>query len=196
MTNKEIEDCAASVYAKYVKRGGSYKKFSGIMMAEGIKFKGIQSANAEFIGAFTRANSGQLYIMVNGIIENAGRRNFTIAHELGHYFLKHLMHSNSFYCCNDEVSEESLASDSIEREANYFADCLLMPEDRIRGAFLAQLKNSRKAKIKDFLYVKNNYTYSIWCGIRADLMSRYGVSEAELRYRLSGLGLARFEFAR
>ena len=195
MINKEIEDCAAKVYAKYVKRGGSYKKFSEIMAAEGIKFKEVNSANVNFIGAFTRANSGQLYIMANGNIDNIGRRNFTIAHELGHYFLNHLLHSNAFYCCNDEVAEESLASDSMEREANYFADCLLMPEDKIRGAFLARLKNSRKAKMKDFLCVKNNYTYSIWCGIRADLMSRYGVSEAALRYRLSGLRLARFEFS-
>ena len=58
------------------------------------------------------------------------------------------------------------------------------------------LANSRKAKIKDYLYVKNDYTFSIWCVIRQNMTKRYGVSEAALRYRLRQLNLARFDFNR
>lgn len=194
MTNKEIEEKAAQVYAKYVPSGNSYKQLARIIEAEKIKLREVPSENAAFVGALTSGNNGQLYIMVNQNIDNTGRRNFTIAHELGHYFLSHRLQSNSFYCCEDEIVEESQAIAPMEKEANYFADCLLMPKDKVKSAFLSILRNSRKAKIKDFLHVKNDYTFSIWCGIRQSLMTRYGVSEAALRYRLRQLELARFDF--
>ena len=56
------------------------------------------------------------------------------------------------------------------------------------------LSHSRKAKIKDHLHVKNDWTFGIWCGMKGDLMMRYGVSEAALRYRLQQLNLAEFDF--
>jgi hypothetical protein len=70
----------------------------------------------------------------------------------------------------------------------------VMPEIKIRSAFLSMLSNSRRAKIKDYLHVQNDWTFGIWCGIKGDLMKRYGVSEAALRYRLQQLNLAKFEF--
>lgn len=196
MTNSEIQSVADAILAKYLKKGNSHKILSDIMQAENIKFREINSANHNFVGALTKANSGQFYIMVNGAIDNVGRKNFTIAHELGHYFLSHHLTTNAFYCCEDEIVEESLTANSIEAEANYFASCFLMPEAKIKSAFLAILSRSRKAKIKDFLHVKNDFTFSIWCGIRGDLMKRYGVSEAALRYRLKQLKLAKFDFAK
>ncbi len=196
MINKEIEGKAAQVYAKYVPSGNSHKQLMNIIAAEKMKFREVPSKNVAFVGALTCGNSGQLYIMVNQGIENQGRRNFTIAHELGHYFLGHQLQTNTFYCCDDEITEESQASAPMEQEANYFADCLLMPEDKVKSAFLSMLRNSRKAKVKDFLYVKNDYTFSIWCGIRQSLTKRYGVSEAALRYRLRQLNLAKFDFNR
>lgn len=194
MTNREVEQVADAVLKQYVQRGNSYKQLLNIMQAEGVKFREVPSENAAFVGALTCGNSGQRYIMVNQGIKNIGRRNFTIAHELGHYFLKHQLKSNSFYCREDEITEESQAPNGVEHEANHFASCFLMPEQTIKSAFLSMLINSRKAKIKDFLYVKNDYTFSIWRGIRESLMKRYGVSEAALRYRLKELKLAKFEF--
>lgn len=196
MTNSEIEAVAGAVFARYVTKGGSHKQLMGIMESERIKFREIASSKAAFVGALTKGNNNQLYIMVNKGIDNIGRRNFTIAHELGHYFLKHSMHDNMFFCSDDAITEESIAANDIEREANHFASCFLMPEQSLKAAFLAQLKNSKRAKIKDFLCVKNDYTFSIWCGIRGELMKRYGVSEAALRYRLKGMRLARFEFSK
>lgn len=194
MTNSEIEQRVNEVLGKYLKKGNSYKILFDIMEAEGIKFREVPSENSGFAGALTKGNSGQCYIMVNQGVNNPGRRNFTIAHELGHYFLSHQLHSNAFYCSDDAISEENQAVDAMEREANYFADCFLMPEQKVKSAFLGMLANSRKAKIKDYLYVKNDYTFSIWCGIRESLTNRYGVSEAALRYRFRQLGLAQFEF--
>lgn len=193
MTNNEVEEKAQEVLAKYLTKGNAHKVLLDIVAAEGIKFRKIVSANEKFVGALTKANNGQLYIIVNSI-ENIGRKNFTIAHELGHHFLEHPLQSNSFYCLNDAIAEDGQAPSHEEHEANHFASCLLMPEEKLRNAFLAMLANSRKARINDFLEVKNDHTFSIWRGICADLTKRYGVSEAALRYRLLKLGMASFHF--
>lgn len=194
MTNSEVEQKAQDTLAKCLpKRGNAHKILPRIMEEEKIKFREISSANIKFVGALTKANSGQWYIIIN-TIENVGRRNFTIAHELGHFFLEHQLQSNSFYCSDDAIAEESQSTSPIEHEANHFASCFLMPGEKVRNAFLSILANSRKAKVKDFLEVKNNYTFSIWRGICAELTKRYGVSEAALRFRLQKLGVASFHF--
>lgn len=193
-TNNGIAHIANEVLTKYVKRGGVYKVFQEIMKAEGIKFREVPSANSAFVGALTKAKNGQTYIMINGAIDNEGRKHFTIAHELGHYFLLHQLKQNAFYCSKNEIVEEGFWKDPIEQEANHFASCLLMPEEKVRNAFLAMLATSRKAKVKDYLCVKNDWSFSVWCGIRDELTKRYGVSEAALRYRLQQLKLAKFEF--
>ena len=71
-------------------------------------------------------------ILINTYIENIGRQNFTFAHELGHYFLKHkppyvLDGESSFRCSNQDMEVVEDYS-SIEVEANQFAVELLMPE--------------------------------------------------------------------
>lgn len=193
MTNSEIELRASTMLDKYVNHGGVHKVWDKIMVGESIKYRQINTANQGFVGALTRSTNGQSYIMTNAAISNEGRRNFTIAHELGHYALEHHLHSGSLFCSSDGIMEEGSATQVIEREANYFATCLLMPEEKIRKAFLSMLFNSRRVRRKDFLLVQKN-TFGVWCGIRDDLTKRYGVSEEALRNRLRSLGLARFDF--
>ena len=191
MTNNQIENIVNEVLQKYVVKGGAHKQFQKIIKMEKIKFKEVNSANYNFVGAFTKGNNNQLYIMVNKNIGNEGRRNFTIAHELGHYFLKHRLKINAFYCFDNEILEDNTLQDNIENEANYFATCLLMPEDKITKAFKAMLCNSKKVYNNEYLEVTNR-NYGVWKKISTDLMKRYGVSEQALRYRLKRLGLASF----
>ena len=195
MINNEIEQVAATVINNYVHRGNGHTQLLNIMQAENIKFKEVTSVSDAFVGALTCGNNGQIYIVINSSIESLGRKVFTISHEIGHYFLKHQLQYASFYCSDNDIAEESYASDLLEREANHFASCFLMPEDKVRSAFLGILKRSKKTNSRVFLCVKNDYSYGIWCGIREDLMKRYGVSEAALRYRLKYLQLAEFDFA-
>lgn len=191
MTNDRIEQKATEVLNNYVSRGGVHKQFAHIMSAENIKFREVTTKEA-FLGIYTHGNNGQPYIMINSEITNEGRKNFTIAHELGHFFLGHELKNGQ--CFDTEILEDDSAVNEIEREANYFASCLLMPERKIKPAFLSMLHRSHKASKKDFLHVQSNYTWGIWCGYRDDLMKRYGVSETALRYRLTDLGLAKFSF--
>ena len=191
MTNNQIELIATRVLQKYVARGGAFKQFENIIKSEQIKYKEVNSQNKNFVGAFTKGNNNQLYIMVNQKVFNEGRKNFTIAHELGHYFLNHQLKTNTFYCFDNEILENDFHQDEIENEANYFATCLLMPEEKLTNAFKSILNNSSRGRIKDYLSVTKS-TYGIWCGIKDQLTKRYGVSEEALRYRLKMLGLADF----
>jgi len=54
------------------------------------------------------------------------REIFSVAHEIGHQML-HLSETDKLIIADDENSDV----DECEKEANYFAACLLMPEDKV-----------------------------------------------------------------
>lgn len=56
------------------------------------------------------------------------REIFTLAHEIGHSVL-HMENSLSFL--DDAITIAGRSTDEKEQEANYFASCLLMPEDKV-----------------------------------------------------------------
>jgi Zn-dependent peptidase ImmA (M78 family) len=102
------------------------------------------------------------------------RQRFTIAHELGHYFL-HAGHTvldegRLAYTVNLRNSESSKGEDNDEREANLFAAELLMPAKFLRedldGVELDLLEDSK------FL---------------SDLANKYRVSLQALTFRLTYL---------
>ncbi len=57
------------------------------------------------------------------------REIFTVAHEIGHFLLEHINISNQIH--QDIFIEDSKSQDIQEKEANYFASCLLMPRDKV-----------------------------------------------------------------
>lgn len=65
-------------------------------------------------------------------IDSLGFQNFSVAHELGHYWLdghpEHVFSSSSEHASRAGFS----SADPIEREADYFASCLLMPRKMCR----------------------------------------------------------------
>lgn len=68
-------------------------------------------------------------IGVIGINDNQHpkRQRFTLAHEIGHYVLEHKIMNT-----DDLVDDSNTDTSSpIEREANYFASCLLMPRELV-----------------------------------------------------------------
>ena len=69
MTNSEIEKRANDMLAKYVQRGGAYKAWDKIMTGENIKYRQI-TTSPDFVGALTKGNNGQSYIMTNAAISN------------------------------------------------------------------------------------------------------------------------------
>lgn len=75
--------------------------------------------------------SGEWRIGINTNIAYAPRRNFTLAHEIGH-FVGHRKHKAKFECTFENLTDYQ--KDPLEVEANEFASHLLMPPDVIRKA--------------------------------------------------------------
>lgn len=82
--------------------------------------------NEKLLG-FTMIKEDDTIIFTNSI-SRLSREIFTLAHEIGHIKL-HLDEKESFI--DDEISISERNSNEKEKEANYFAACLLMPDDEI-----------------------------------------------------------------
>jgi transcriptional regulator with XRE-family HTH domain len=84
---------------------------------------------AEGISGILLKVGDQCGIMYSTFYNNKGFENFSISHELGHYFLddhlERLLESTGIH----ESSAGFFSSDQYEREADIFAASLLMPED-------------------------------------------------------------------
>jgi hypothetical protein len=68
-------------------------------------------------------------------IANDGFIRFTVAHELGHYFLPG--HPEKLFPCGDGIHQSKsgfISGDPVERQADYFASALLMPVDQFHEA--------------------------------------------------------------
>ncbi|WP_415714080.1 ImmA/IrrE family metallo-endopeptidase [Maridesulfovibrio sp.] len=155
----EIENIAKRIRDNYFPA----HKSTGKALEEMIR---TLNGNVQFIDNHTKADSieakdGSFTIFLpHGT--SAVRDNFTIAHELGHYFL-HLKEKVAETC--NEISCNRRGSDRLEWEANWFAAELLMPKDEFK----------QKA-----LECGNNHE---------ELADCFGVSSAAARVRLKSLNL-------
>lgn len=104
---------------------------------------------------------GDIWILTVNKNHHKRRQNFTLAHELGHYFL----HKENNIEFEDSTFFRSDNMDSLEYAANDYAAQLLMPEDRVR--YLID-----NEKIKNI----------------GDLAAKFGVSSAAMKYRALSLG--------
>ncbi|WP_209428321.1 ImmA/IrrE family metallo-endopeptidase [Pararhodobacter sp. SW119] len=86
-----------------------------------------------------RNGSGEWGIIYNETIRSPGRRNFTLAHELGHYLLHRQAHPGGLECSNRNMADWDVGRNKIEGEANTFASYLLMPLDDFRARIKGRL---------------------------------------------------------
>ncbi len=82
-------------------------------------------------------DSSYFHIHLNnakGNLPSTKRGRFTLAHELGHYFIDAHRESLILGTMPSHPSHQSLIHDTLmEKQADYFASCLLMPEERLRS---------------------------------------------------------------
>jgi len=125
------------------------------------------------------------------------RQRFTLAHELGHWFLGHGSFLQAESVDQNDVERDDdteIGTDDIRRlewQANRFASCLLLPRD----SFLASaIKKAREMDLQDhghgLLYVdhqrvnqQNHFVFT------SDLATAYDVSQRAVSIRLKNLGL-------
>lgn len=70
-------------------------------------------------------------IMINKAIRSKARKRFTVAHELGHYYIDY-HNENSYQCFAKDIESLDPAARQDEKEANEFAVELLMPDGLFR----------------------------------------------------------------
>lgn len=102
------------------------------LLAEGLGLKvhGDDSLGTEFeAGLFIEPNLKA--IVYNDHIREIGRKNFSIAHELGHYSVH--THIKEIRCSIKDLHDMAPHPKNIEQEANLFAATLLMPADDFRA---------------------------------------------------------------
>ena len=110
---------------------------------------------------FIDAETNTMYI---NSADNPKRRNFTIAHELGHYFLGHTQKSE--YETLFRLTTKERNHSQLEKDANCFAANLLVPEQML------------KKIIQKYPFITNR-----------SLSNVFGVSEEVIYNRKNTLGL-------
>lgn len=124
--------------------------------------------------------------------ENYHRKRFTIAHELGHYFLNHEKYlEGEFYSQKDEEenylnSINSLDIKRLEWQANYFASCLLLPREQfLKEFFKLYEKENLVDKSFGILYVDNqSCNLDTFYRLTNQLRSMFQVSRQVIEIRL------------
>lgn len=128
-------------------------------------------------------DDGRYYIILGKIKKTAVRRNFDLAHELGHILMHRRLDLN-------ELSTEGHRQ--IEHEANAFAAAFLIPENELRKDFAKLVRHSNPDY---FLDMKQKYLVSYQAlGIRAYSLKL--MTEKEFNYfmrQMSRKGYKRFE---
>lgn len=119
----------------------------------------------DFSGLLIRKD-GKSLIGINST-ESHVRQRFTIAHELGHFFL----HPQKDTFVDYRDNQKDVMRTPRERQANMFAAALLMP----RSLIFKDVKNLSKEGIHDMEIQK--------------LAEKYEVSEEAMKYRLMNLNL-------
>jgi Zn-dependent peptidase ImmA (M78 family) len=160
-SNPNIEERASRILWEY-------NMFSFPILPEKIAdLEGIRLFKAHF----SRPNISGLITMKNdeaaiyvSALDPSERQRFTMAHELGHYFI-HLREGRGTNFIDSELMLRSGGvKNPIEAEANNFAAALLMPSDEVKELFLSKMP---------FL----------------DMLKYFYVSRSALTNRLKNLGL-------
>lgn len=129
-------------------------------------------------------------------IASPSRERFTLAHELGHYFLNHARFvARESFNSGDEATFLRVDSGNdiarMEYQANYFAGFLLMPKDPFLKR-VSELFDHYDVTDRGFgpLYLDNQpCNQSTFRSVVSGLVSKFSVSRAAAIVRLEGLGL-------
>lgn len=151
---KDIEFKANELLSAYCEAKNSSIK-TPVDPIDVLEFKGfsVDYVNDKYaLNIYGALQVDRKVVEVNADVKiNEGMENFTIAHELGHIVL-HVpkMDKNKMTECDfDSISNDNV----VEKEADIFAACLLMPESNVKEAFY-QIRNSR-------LFLKDNFIFRL-----------------------------------
>ena len=166
MTNNDIEKLAMNILDL---NGFNTVVVDPVKLANayGIEVKNARFADGDISGMLRKEND-KIIIYVNSS-ESIMRKRFTVAHELGHYFLNHLEK-------NDKT---------IHRKTDFFSN--VTPKESDANAFAAAILMDQY-KVEE-LYDKLHYIGVPLDKIISKLSSTFRVSRPAVNIRLKKLGL-------
>ncbi len=149
MEIKECRDLAEKIVAEFNPEGLSpfpYQKIEEKNKDLKIFLSNIEDNNIS--GAITYDKETPEFVILINKNKPPSRQYFTVAHELGHYFLhKDILREEEILVDNDNILEgrtlfrlDTTKSTIIETEANNFGASLIMPENQVYKAW-NELKN-------------------------------------------------------
>ncbi len=143
-------------------------------------------------GAIFQGKNKVVRIVINSNINNVGRKNFTYAHEMGHYFLMHDLSALS--CTKANIEGGFFVKNTQEVEANYFASYFLMPKEYVYWNYYNVLKTYLQIYPFQKLYVDNYNYHKTWRLVCSYFLKQCGVSNSALKYRLEELNLLNWNY--
>lgn len=186
---QEIETLAVNVLRDNNIESNPASNLEKILIKENIKLVHIKHWDDSKCGELNLINDK--YVIFLNSNHDKEIQNFTIAHELGHYFLNHLDNAESkIICINRDMHKIEHEKDPQEVEANFFAACLLLPINFILEEFDRFMF---KENLRQQLYVDNQrcniMTYKKCIAV---LKAHFSVSQTAIRFRLINLGRMKF----
>lgn len=189
---KEVEQLAMRILSQYRIKDNPGQHLQTILDGEQIQLMAYDDWAEDICGRFMYIDDEPV-IFYNSKHTKAMQA-FTIAHELGHYFLKHLETEEAEIICLDRDFQRMDDSDDAKKEreveANYFASCLLMPLDLIHPVFARFMQGQRLSGV---LYVdKQQCNFMAYKQCIRVFQLYFTASETAIRFRLVSLGWMRF----
>lgn len=122
------EQCAAQVLRDFNIDDIPILHFPQICKESGIEWEEYPYNDIKYSGSLHKID-GEYFILINSDCQMPTRINFTKAHELGHFFLKHP--GEKFQCSGNDIFTTDKANRPFEVEANRFAAAFLLPQDKM-----------------------------------------------------------------
>lgn len=167
-----IQSLANGILEFNVLRKPPIEIIGDIMKKRNIVFEERNEDDSEFCGIYIEINDAKIIFVNSNMYEP--RKNFTIAHELGHHYLGHTLTDGAIVCDKSALDASNKERPESEKEADYFASCFLMPKDLIMQ------------KKKDFEKQNKNYSNDTLVDYLKDF---FKVSKEALGYRLKELNI-------
>lgn len=153
----------------------------------------LQDAEGNIILGSANFNSRSIEINQHG---NRNRERFTVAHEIGHFLLRHDKYLRSDTIVEQDLYDESGTTDifnyeRLEHQANLFASFLLLPEDQFRKSVDYERKNFETyGRSFGYIFVDDQRcNYIPYNQMLAELSDQFGASKQVVEIRLKRAGL-------
>ncbi len=163
LKNSEIESHLELIFQKYEIKSAPVL-FSNIAKAENIQIVTGDMEDKTGGYAIFKSRSKKIYVNRN---DHKLRQRFTIAHELGHYFLHYLLNKDTFETHFKEGStyfrneNSTTGEDPFEREANFFASRFLIPDHLLSNEIFKKQINLNSISDKELIYLADTFKVSL-----------------------------------